>query len=81
MSLVGQKTDIASPSLRCQRVGEISAALGQFAGAELAGELVEDAVDDAGLVALVAAMHKLLTILNAMLRSGRTWQPNGQPQT
>ena len=28
-----------------------------------------------GKVALVAAMHKLLTILNAMLRSGRTWQP------
>ena len=29
-----------------------------------------------GKVALVAAMHKLLTILNAMLRSGRTWQPS-----
>jgi len=28
-----------------------------------------------GKVALVAAMHKLLTILNAMIRSGRTWQP------
>jgi transposase len=28
-----------------------------------------------GKVALVAAMRKLLTILNAMLRSGRTWQP------
>jgi transposase len=34
-----------------------------------------------GKVALVAAMHKLLTILNAMLRSGRTWQPTSQPQT
>jgi transposase len=33
-----------------------------------------------GKVALVAAMHKLLTILNAMLRSGRTWQPISQPQ-
>jgi len=26
-------------------------------------------------VALVASMHKLLTILNAMARDGRTWQP------
>jgi transposase len=34
-----------------------------------------------GKVALVAAMHKLLTILNAMLKTGRTWQPIGQPQT
>jgi transposase len=33
-----------------------------------------------GKVALVAAMHKLLTILNAMLRSGRTWQPTAKPQ-
>ena len=29
-----------------------------------------------GKVAIVAAMHKLLTTLNAMLRSGRTWQPS-----
>jgi transposase len=34
-----------------------------------------------GKVALVAAMHKILTILNAMLKTGRTWQPIGQPQT
>jgi transposase len=26
-------------------------------------------------VALVASMHKLLTILNAMARDGRRWQP------
>jgi transposase len=26
-------------------------------------------------VALVAAMHKLLTILNAMVKAQRTWQP------
>ena len=29
-----------------------------------------------GKVAIVAAMRKLLTILNAMVRSGRTWQPS-----
>ena len=27
-------------------------------------------------VALVACMHKLLTILNAMVRDGRSWNPN-----
>jgi hypothetical protein len=26
-------------------------------------------------VALVACMHKLLTLLNAMLRDKKTWQP------
>lgn len=34
-----------------------------------------------GKVALVAAMHKLLTILNAMLRSRRAWQPSRLSQT
>jgi len=30
-------------------------------------------------VALVACMHKLLTILNAMIRKGTDWQPKLPP--
>jgi transposase len=32
-------------------------------------------------VALIACMRKLLTILNAMMRTNRRWQQTSQPRT